>query len=102
MDQNTPQPEELPAMVKYLRVLTTALSLTMIAGVVIIIALIVIRFREVRDTPDLPSSITLPQNAKAIAFTQAPDWYAVVTDHNEILIYDRKSGDLIQTITVAY
>lgn len=87
-------------MVKYLRVLVTALSLTMIVGVVIMIALIVIRFREDRTAPALPATITLPQGASAIAFTQAPDWYAVVTDANQILIYERTSGALVQTVKV--
>lgn len=87
-------------MVKYLRVLVTALSLTMIVGVVIMIALIVIRFREDRSAPALPASITLPQGASAIAFTQAPDWFAVVTDANQILIFARKTGVLVQTLNI--
>ncbi|SLN33133.1 hypothetical protein PSA7680_01555 [Pseudoruegeria aquimaris] len=87
-------------MVRFLRGLVLALTLTMIAGVVIIIALIVIRFREVRQSPDLPASIALPQGAEAIAFTQAPDWYAVVTKDDRILIYDRRSGALRQTVTL--
>ncbi|WP_261194735.1 DUF6476 family protein [Pseudoruegeria sp. SHC-113] len=100
MKQDTPEPDVDPAMVRFLRWLVLALTGTMIAGVVIIIALIVIRFREVRESPDLPASIALPQGTKAIAFTQAPDWYAVVTEENEILIFDRKTGALAQTVAL--
>ena len=68
----------------------------MIAGVLIIIALIVIRFYDV--PPPLPDKITLPQGAQAISFTQGPDWYAVVTDDRRILIFDRVTGGLRQTV----
>ncbi|MEO0751304.1 MAG: DUF6476 family protein, partial [Pseudomonadota bacterium] len=35
-----------------------------------------------------------------MAFTQGDDWYAVVTEDDQILIFDRDSGTLRQTITV--
>ena len=70
----------------------------MILGVVVVIGLLVTRLT--RDTPILPAQITLPDGAKAVAFTQASDWYAVVTDANEILVFDRMSGALRQTVVV--
>ena len=70
----------------------------MILGVVVVIGLLVTRLT--RDTPILPAEITLPDGAKAVAFTQAADWYAVVTDANEILVFDRMSGALRQTVVV--
>ena len=70
----------------------------MILGVVVVIGLLVTRLT--RDTPILPSEITLPSGAKAVAFTQAADWYAVVTDAGEILVFDRMSGALRQTVVV--
>lgn len=80
----------------------------MIAGLVIIIGLIVIRFSEDRKTsapvlPDnivLPDSIALPDGSVPTAFTQGADWYAVVTTTDAILIYDRKTGALRQTIQI--
>ena len=87
-----------PANLKFLRRLVTVLTATMIGGVLLIIALIVIRFYDV--PPALPESIDLPEGVRATAFTQGPDWYAVVTSDNQILIYDRVTGRLNQTINI--
>lgn len=89
---------EEPANLKFLRRLVTVLTATMIGGVLLIIGLIVIRFYDV--PPPLPQELDLPQGASAISFTQGPDWYAVVTDQNTILIYDRVTGRLKQTIAL--
>jgi len=78
--------------------MVTVLTTVMILGVVIVIGLLVTRLT--RETPILPSEITLPEGATAVAFTQAAHWYAVVTDSDEILIFDRMTGALRQTIIV--
>jgi len=78
--------------------MVTVLTTVMILGVVIVIGLLVTRLT--RETPILPSEITLPEGATAVAFTQAANWYAVVTDSDEILIFDRMTGALRQTITL--
>lgn len=78
--------------------MVTVLTTVMILGVVVVIGLLVTRLT--RDTPILPAEITLPDGAKALAFTQAADWYAVVTDANEILVFDRMTGALRQTVAV--
>jgi hypothetical protein len=88
-----------PAMVKYLRVLVTALSATMIIGFIIITALFVTRFTRAADVT-LPVSITLPDGTAPAAFTQGGDWYAVVTSGDDILIFDRMTGQLRQTIRI--
>ncbi len=88
-----------PAMVKYLRVLVTALTATMIIGFIIITALFVTRFTGDTDVT-LPVSITLPDGTRASAFTQGSDWYAVVTETDEILIFDRMTGKLRQSIRI--
>ncbi|WP_138933592.1 DUF6476 family protein [Roseovarius arcticus] len=88
-----------PAMVRYLRVLVTALSATMIIGFIIIVALFVTRFAGAPDVA-LPDAIALPDGAKAEAFTQGRDWYAVVTEADNILIYDRLTGQLRQTVRI--
>ena len=85
---------------RFLRILVTALTATMILGLLAIVALLVIRFTGAPEALMLPDQITLPGDSKAIAFTQAPDWFAVVTDGNEILIFARPDGKLIQTIEV--
>ena len=68
----------------------------MIGGVLLIIGLIVIRFYDV--PPVLPETLTLPGGASAVSFTQGPKWYAVVTDTDQILVFDRITGELRQTI----
>jgi len=83
---------------RFLRRMVTVLTTVMIVGVVIVIGLLVTRLT--RNTPVLPDQIALPDGAKATAFTQSTDWYAVVTDRNEILIFDRMSGALKQTVIV--
>lgn len=87
-----------PPNIKFLRRLVTALTATMIFGLLVVIALLVIRFRD--TAPDLPQAITLPDGEKAQAFTQGTGWYAVVTQTDKIMIFDRMTGTLRQTIEI--
>ena len=90
-------PEE-PSNLRFLRWLVTGLTAVMVAGLILIIALIVIRFRN--SGPVLPENVALPDGARAIAVTAAEGWYAVVTDDDRILIYDRVTGQIRQHIDV--
>jgi predicted PurR-regulated permease PerM len=87
-----------PPNIKFLRRLVTVLTATMIFGLLVVIGLLVIRFSS--QEPNLPDVITLPGGEKAAAFTQGADWYAVVTQDNQILIFDRPSGALRQTVDI--
>ena len=87
-----------PANLRFLRRLVTVLTATMIGGLLLIIALIVIRFNE--SPPDLPDRIVLPDGSEATAFTQGGAWFAVVTTDDRILIYDRVTGQLRKTISI--
>lgn len=78
--------------------MVTVLTATMIGGLLLIISLIVIRFND--HPPELPANIELPGGAKPISFTQGPDWFAIVTDSDEILIFDRVTGGLRQRIQI--
>jgi len=100
MDDDLSEASDLaePAHLRFLRRMVTVLTAVMIVGVVVVIGLLVTRLT--RDTPVLPSEIVLPDGAKAVAFTQAADWYAVVTDTGQILIFDRMTGALRQTVVV--
>ncbi len=82
----------------FLRRLVSALTATMILGVVAVVVLLVIRLQ----TPglSLPDRIALPEGTRAISYTVAPGWYGVVTAEDEILIFDRNSGALRQRIRV--
>ncbi|WP_320177446.1 DUF6476 family protein [Roseovarius pacificus] len=96
-----PRPEVDPAMIRYLRLLVTILTGTMIAGLLVIIFLFVTRLGDQPAAlPMLPDTITLPNGAKATAFTQGGDWYAVVTEDDRILIYDRAGGALRQVVDI--
>jgi len=100
----TPQPALTPAQLVFLRRLVTVLTITMIAGMLLITALFVIRFSGDRVPTAaqmaLPSAITLPDGTLVTAFTQAPSWYAVVTAGDEILIFDRATGALRQILVI--
>ena len=85
--------------VKYLRILVTVLTATMILGFIVIVVLFVIRFSDAFG-PELPDVITLPDGTTPTAFTKGADWYAVVTSDDQILIFDLDSGELRQTIEV--
>jgi hypothetical protein len=101
MDQPDQEHEDQvpdPAGLRFLRGLVTVLTLIMVGGVVTIIILLVMRFRDV--PPNLPAEITLPAGAKATGFSQGTQWFAVITDQDEILIFDRVTGRLTQTIKV--
>ena len=73
---------------RYLKWLVTILTVTMIAGFLTIVGLFVMRFADMSRV-ELPDVITLPDGARAKAFTRGEGWFAVVTDANEILIYSR-------------
>jgi len=95
-----PAPEGLPPSLRFLRALVIVLALTMIAGVITIAALLVTRLPgQFQATPALPDRITLPEGAHATAFTQGPDWFAVVTSDARILIFGR-DGSLRQQVTI--
>ncbi len=78
------------------------LTLTMIVGVIVVVALLVTRMPQARRSlPPLPAEITLPEGKQALAVTQGGDWYAIVTTDDHILIFDRASGELRQDVTIS-
>ncbi|MCI2398561.1 DUF6476 family protein [Aliiroseovarius subalbicans] len=100
MDDTPIEDSGLDGTVRFLKILVTTLTATTILGLIILISVIVMRVQEMPTTP-LPDQIALPEGASALSFTQAGDWYAVVTDAEEILIFDRASGDLRQSVQIA-
>ena len=91
---DTPLP---PYLVRLQRLVTT-LTAVMILGFLVLIAALVLRLNA--GGPDLPDAVTLPDDADAVAFTQGGDWFAVVTADDRILVYDRLTGRLRQTLTI--
>ena len=84
---------------RYLKALVTILTVTMIGGFLTIVALFVMRFAEMNRV-ELPDQITLPDGAVATAFTRGQGWFAVVTESDEILVYNRATGNLLQRIRI--
>jgi hypothetical protein len=95
-DPSEPVPE--PTNLRVLRLLVTVLTAVMIGGVVVVVGLLVTRLSG-KSLP-LPETLTLPDGATAKALTVSDDWYAVVTDSDQILIFDRVTGNLRQTLVI--
>jgi len=93
-DDNPP----LPPSLVWLKRLVTVLTVVMILGFLVLIAALVIRLNS--DPLPLPERISLPDGVSAVAFTQGSDWFAVVTSDDRILIYDRATSQLRQTVQV--
>ena len=97
MDTSPEGPEpQLPPSLRTLKRLVTALTVVMIAGFLVLIGAFVHAVGE----PWPPGSVDLPEGAEAAAFTQGSDWFAVVTADDRILIYDRLTGRLRQTLAI--
>ena len=84
---------------RYLKALVTILTVTMVLGFLTIVALFVMRFAEMGRV-ELPDTIRLPDGSEAAAFTRGDDWFAVVTKDDEILVYSRVTGNLMQRIRI--
>ena len=89
-----------------LRALVTTLTAVMILGILAIVAVLVIRLSDAgltgegaRVSAPLPEALALPDGARATAFTRGPDWLAVVTEDDRILIYDL-DGALRQEVRI--
>ncbi len=103
-DTPAPGPEEPPNL-RFLRRLVTGLTATMIVGLIIIVALFVMRLRQDTTPLPFPAEIALPEGARALAFTRGEGWIAVVvsgpSEGQEILIYDAGGKRLRQRIAIA-
>ena len=99
-DKIVPQKEILVApTIKFLKLLVTVLAGVMIIGFVIIVSLFILNFRT--SAIPMPAKIELPSSVSPVAYTQTKNWYAIITDQDEILIYD-KAGNQIQKIKVDF
>ena len=100
MDNDDQPPKanfQLPQNLRFLQRLVTLLTVSMIVGILTIAALLAFKLRS--ENINFPQTLTLPDRTKPIAFTQTKDWYSVITDKNEILIY-KNDGTLIKSIIV--
>jgi hypothetical protein len=99
MDQDPP----LPGSLRVLKWLVILLTLSMIGGVITIVAVIVTRMPSaLSTTPELPASITLPEGLTAGAVTFGKGFVAIVasgTEGERILVY-APDGRLRQDVAV--
>jgi len=72
----------------------------MVGGVLVVIALLVIRLSDGDAAPQLPAEISLPKGSTARAVTFGSGWVAVVTTDDQILILDAESGALRQSVQI--
>lgn len=87
--------------VRYIKRLVTALTLTTVVGLVVLVSVVVMRFSQTSPqtvTLPLPDQITLPDGVTAEAVTMGKDWIAVVAG-DEIIVFEadgtlRKRVDL--------
>ena len=91
----------MPPSLRLLKWLVVALTLTMIGGVITVVALLVTRMPQSfsAGAPVVPESLTLPAGVTATAVTFGDGWFAVVTTDNRILILDQ-GGALRQDIAI--
>ena len=100
MDNDDQPPKanfQLPQNLRFLQRLVTLLTVSMILGILTIAALLAFKLRS--ENINFPQTLTLPDGTKPIAFTQTKDWYSIISETNEILIY-KNDGTLIKSITV--
>ena len=100
MDKDDQPPNadfQLPRNLRFLQRLVTLLTVSMILGILTIAALLAFKLRS--ENINFPQTLTLPDGTKPIAFTQTKDWYSIITEANEILIY-KNDGTLIRSIKV--
>ena len=100
MDKDDQPPNadfQLPRNLRFLQRLVTLLTVSMIAGILTVAALLAFKLRS--ENINFPETLVLPDGTKPLAFTQTKDWYSVITDMNEILIF-KNNGTLIQSIAV--
>jgi len=74
----------------------------MICGIITIVIAVVIKMPNYSNqvSIQLPEEITLPEKAKVVAFSVGSKWYFIVTENDEILIYDRYTNILNQIIKI--
>ena len=100
MDKDDQPPNadfQLPRNLRFLQRLVTLLTVSMIGGILIIAALLAFKLRS--ESINFPQTLILPDGTKPIAFTQTKEWYSVITDADQILIY-KNDGTLIRSIAV--
>lgn len=99
---DTSEQLELPPSLRWLKWLVTALTLTLILGVITIVGLLVTRLPLPGASlamPPFPENLALPEGVTPQAVTRGAGWVAVVTEDQRILIFDT-AGTLTQEVQI--
>ena len=107
---DTPEEPALPPSLRLLKTLVIILTITMIAGVITVVGLLVTRMPRLGAPPGpssatptpaaLPPELTLPAGTRAAAVTMGQGWIGVVTDDGCVLIF-LPDGQLHQELRLA-
>ena len=84
----------------FLRRLVTVVTATMVLGMLAVAVVVALRVGKATPGPALPERIVLPDGAKARAVTAGDGWYLVVTDKDEVLVFDTATGKLRQRVPI--
>ncbi|WP_405405655.1 DUF6476 family protein [Paracoccus sp. Ld10] len=82
---------------RFLKTLVTGLTLVMGVGIIAVVVLLWVRLNQ-PALPELPDTITLPQNTQTRAVTFGTDRIIVLTMDDRILVYDRAGVLVGQTV----
>lgn len=88
--------------VRYLKTLVTAMTVTTILGLIVLITVVVMKFSQATPSQSalpLPDQITLPEGVSADAVTMGQGWIAVVSG-DEILIFNSADGSLRKRVSI--
>lgn len=98
MDETSEQ-LELPPSLRWLKWLVTALTATLILGVITIVGLLVTRL-PTSTAQEWPENLALPAGVTPEAITRGAGWIGVVGKDGQIYIFDT-SGKLTRQIAIA-
>ena len=100
MDEDTPLSEKDASLVRYLKWLVTALSVTMIAGFIVLVTVVVMRFNQGSAPTAFPEAIALPDGVTAQAVTRGPDFLLVVSENGRVFVFSPDGQTLRQEIGI--
>jgi hypothetical protein len=98
---DTSEKLELPPSLRWLKWLVTGLTLTLILGVIAIVALLVTRLPVPTEHGGVtfPGNLDLPVGVKPEAITRGKDWIGVVSTDGRMFIFD-PAGKLTREILI--
>ncbi len=82
-----------------LRRLVTTLTVVMIGGIVLIVALLWMRLNA-PPAPAFPETLALPEGAVPLAVTRGDGFIAVVTEDRRIFILDPDGRSIVDEVTI--